>query len=119
MSERGTAGTTWRLAFKGHPSEAREVRAWTAYRTLNPDAVAVANELFIAILGTEPDVIDVELSTAGQRIRITATGPEPLSLRHSYGPGWRIVAGLSRQTGVTTDERGLWALIAPDSEVTP
>lgn len=116
MSERGT---TWRLTFKGHPSEAREVRAWTAFRTTNPDAVTIANELFIAVLGAAPELIDVELSTAGNRIRITATGPEPLSLRHTHGPGWRIVAGLSRSTGVTTDECGLWALIAPDNEVTP
>lgn len=117
MSERGT---TWRLAFKGHPSEAREVRTWTAYRTTNPDAIAIANELFIAVLASGPELIDIELSTAGTRTRITATGTEPLPLRHSHGPGWRIVAGLSRITGVTPDERGLWALLAPDdTEVNP
>lgn len=116
MSERGT---TWRLAFKGHPSEAREVRNWTAFRTSHPDAVTVANELFIAVLASGTPLVEVELSTAGNRIRITATGPEPLPLRHSHGPGRLLIAGLSRSTGVTSDQRGLWALIAPDSEVTP
>jgi hypothetical protein len=110
-------GTTWRLAFKSHPSEAREVRTWTAFRTANDDAVAIANELFIAILASGSDPVEVEISTAGNRIRITATGTEPLSLRHSHGPGWPLVHALSRQTGVTDDERGLWALIG--AEATP
>ncbi len=117
MSE---TGTTWRLTFKGHPSEAREVRTWTAFRTSNWDAVAVANELFVAILATGPELVDLELSTAGNRVRITATGAEPLPLRHSHGPGWPLVNGLSRCTGVTADACGLWALLAPDDiEVNP
>jgi len=95
--------------FKGHPVEAAEVRAWTATRATHPDAPAVANELFVAILGTGADAVEVTLSTAGDRLRVAATGPEPLPLRHSHGPGWRIVAGLSRTNGVTVDERGLWA----------
>jgi hypothetical protein len=115
MSE---TGTTWRLAFKGHPSEAREVRQWTAFRSIHPDAPAVANELFVAVLASGPATVDVELSTAGDRLRITATGPDPLPLRHSHGPGWPILAALSRSTGVTSDERGLWALLAPDDEGT-
>lgn len=106
MSE---TGRTYRLTFKGHPSEAAEVRAWTSKRTPHPDAPAVANELFVAILGAGADTIEVTLSTAGDRLRITATGPTALPARHSHGPGWRLISGLARATGVTTDETGLWA----------
>lgn len=106
MSE---SGRTYRLAFKGHPVEASEVRTWTSRRTSHPDAPAVANELFVAILGSGADAIEMAISTAGDRTRITATGPAPLALRHSHGPGWRLVAGLALTTGVTTDTRGLWA----------
>jgi hypothetical protein len=106
MSE---TGRTYRLTFKGHPSEAAEVRAWTSKRSTHPDAPQVANELFVAILGSGADAIEMELSTAGDRLRITADGPQRLPLRHSHGPGWRIVAELSRTSGVTTDEHGLWA----------
>jgi hypothetical protein len=106
MSE---TGSTWRRPFKGHAIEAAEVRAWTKTRTDHPDAVAVAHELFVAVLGTSPDVIEMSISTADTRIRITATGTDPIPLRHSHGPGWRIVAGLARTTGITTDELGLWA----------
>lgn len=106
MSE---TGRTYGRPFKGHPSEAAEVRAWTRTRSPHPDAPTVANELFVAVLGAGPDIVEVTLSTAGARLRITAAGPEPLPVRHSHGPGWRIVSGLSRTNGVTTDERGLWA----------
>lgn len=102
-------GSTWRRPFKGNAVEASEVRTWTKLRTDHPDAPTVANELFVAVLSSGADIIEVTLSTADTRIRITATGPAPLALRHSHGPGWRIVAGLSRSTGVTTDELGLWA----------
>jgi hypothetical protein len=111
MSE---AGRTWRRPFKGHPSEAAAVRAWTTKRATHDDAAQVANELFVAVLDSGADIIDVTLSTAGSRLRITATGTEVLSVRHSHGPGWVIVAGLSRTTGVTDDEHGLWAQL--DSE---
>jgi hypothetical protein len=106
MSE---TGTTYRRPFKGLAIEAAEVRAWTRRRSNHPDAPTVAHELFVAILNSGAEVIDMQLSTAGSRLRITATGPASLPLRHSHGPGWGIVHGLSRQTGVTADERGLWA----------
>ena len=111
MSE---TGRTYRRSFKGHPSQAAEVRTWTAARATHPEAPAVANELFIAVLATGTDVIEMTLSTADTRLRITATGHNPLPLRHSHGPGWRIIAGLSRTTGVTTDEHGLWAQMEDD-----
>lgn len=99
----------WKRQFKAHPIEASRVRAWTADLDALPDAPQVANELFVGVLGAGPDIVEMTLSAAGNRLRITATGDAPLSLRHSHGPGWRIVAGLSRSTGVTTDELGLWA----------
>jgi hypothetical protein len=106
MSE---TGSTWQRAFKAHPSEARALRAWTAKRTPHPDAPLVADELFVAILSAGADVVDMKLSTAGDRLQLSATGPDLLSVRHSHGPGWRIVEGVSRITGVTTDGQGLWA----------
>lgn len=106
MSE---TGSTWRRPFKGHAIEAAEVRAWTKTRTPHPDAPQVVHELFVAVLSSDADVIEITLSTAGTRLRITATGTQPLALRHSHGPGWRIVHGLARTSGTTTDECGLWA----------
>ncbi|QJT04335.1 hypothetical protein G9272_31960 [Streptomyces asoensis] len=103
------SGHTWRLNFKGHAADASAVRAWVRERVHHPDAPPVAHELFVALLGSGADIITLELSTAGPRLRITASGPAPLPARHSHGPGWRIIAGLSQQTGLTTDECGLWA----------
>lgn len=106
-------GTTYGRRFRGLPVEAAEVRAWVAKRATHPDAPAVAHELFLAVLASGADVVEVTVSTADVRLRITATGPAPLPDRHSHGPGWRIVAGLSRKTGVTTDECGMWAQMEP------
>lgn len=108
-------GVTYGRPFKGHAAEAAEVRAWTRSRVPHPDAPRIAHELFVAILGSGADTIDITLSTAGRRLRITATGPHPLPLRHSHGPGWPIVAALCSTTGITTDECGLWA----QTETTP
>jgi hypothetical protein len=112
MSE---TGATYRRPFKGLAIEAAEVRAWTRLRlrTHHPDAPQIANELFVAILASGADMVEMTLSTAGNRLRITATGPAPLPLRHSHGPGWRIVHGLSRTSGTTEDDCGLWALTGP------
>lgn len=110
-------GTSWRRAFKGTPIEASEVRAWTRSRAPHPDAPQVANELFVALLGSGADHIEMTISTAGPRTRIAAAGADPLPLRHSHGPGWRIVAGLAHITGVTPDDLGLWAQM-PETERT-
>lgn len=111
MSE---TGSTYRRPFKGLAIEAAEVRAWTRLRADHPEAPTVAHELFVAVLASGADTIEMQLSTADTRLRITATGQDPLPVRHSHGPGWRIVAGLSRATGLTTDERGLWAQMEMD-----
>lgn len=102
-------GGTYGRPFKGLPIEAAEVRTWARLHTRHPDAPTVANELFLAVLASGADTVDVRVSTTGPRLKITAVGPHTLSLRHSHGPGWRIIAGLSNATGVTTDECGLWA----------
>lgn len=106
MSE---TGSTWQKAFKAHPSEASAVRAWTTKHTPHPDAPLVANELFTAVLACGGDIIEMKLSTAGDRLQVSAAGSEPLPVRHSHGPGWTLVAGLSRINGVTPDGCGLWA----------
>jgi len=108
MSE---SGQTWQRAFKALPVEAAGVRAWTDTRTPHPDAPQIANELFVALLHSGADIIEMTLSTAGDRTRITASGHLPLRTRHSHGPGRRIVTGLAQSTGLTVDECGLWAQI--------
>lgn len=113
MSE---TGTTYSRPFKGLAVEASEVRAWTRRRAQHPDAPTVAHELFVAILASGADTIEITLSTAGTRLRITAIGPDPLPVRHSHGPGWLIVHGLSRTSGTTENDHGLWALMGPTDE---
>ncbi|MFF3928548.1 hypothetical protein [Streptomyces hirsutus] len=105
------SGHTWRKSFKGEPIEAAHVRLWTAGRVKHPDAPLIANELYIAVLGSGAPVIDMTLSTAGPRIRITAEGPDPLPLLQSHGAGWAIVSGLATHTGLATNQRGLWAQV--------
>jgi hypothetical protein len=103
------SGHTWQKAFKVEPIEASHVRLWTAGRVKHPDAPCIANELYIAVLGSGAPFVEMTLSTAGPRIRITAEGADPLPLIHSHGPGWQIITGLATRAGLTTDERGLWA----------
>lgn len=103
------SGHTWQKAFKGEPIEAAHVRLWTAGRVHHPDAPLLAHELYVAVLKSGAPVIEMTLSTAGTRIRITAEGPEPLPLIYSHGPGWNLINGLSHLCGLTTDECGLWA----------
>jgi hypothetical protein len=99
--------------FKGHPSEAAAVRAWARQHTPHPDAPLIAHELYIALLGAGTDPIEMRVAVIEDRLRITATGTgaatDPLPVRHSHGPGWRIIHGLTHTNGVTIDERGLWA----------
>lgn len=105
------SGHTWQKAFKAEPIEAAHVRLWTRGRVKHPDAPALAHELYIAVLGSGAPAVEMTLSTAGSRIRITAMGPAPLPLINSHGAGWHIVTGLASSAGLTADEHGLWALI--------
>ncbi|WP_393075373.1 hypothetical protein [Streptomyces sp. LN704] len=106
MSE---TGQTWQRAFKALPAEANGVRAWIGTRTPHPDAPAIANELFVALLRSGTTTVEMAISTAGDRTRITASGHQPLRTQHSHGPGRRIITGLAQSTGLTVDECGLWA----------
>ncbi|WP_020118797.1 hypothetical protein [Streptomyces canus] len=103
------SGHTWRKPFKGEPIEAAHVRLWTAGRVKHPDAPLIAHELYVAVLKAGAPVIEMTLSTAGNRIRITAEGADPLPVSYSHGPGWTLINGLAHLTGITTDECGLWA----------
>ena len=103
------SGHTWQKAFKGHPIEAPHVRLWTAGRVKHPEAPLIANELFVAILCAGAPVIEMTLSTAGTRVRVTARGSDPLPVLYRHGPGSLIVSGFSHLSGITTDECGLWA----------
>ncbi|MFF3346066.1 hypothetical protein [Streptomyces sp. NPDC002779] len=105
------SGHTWQKAFKGEPIEAAHVRIWTRGRVTHPDAPLVADELFVAVLGSGAPAVEMTLSTAGDRIRITAQGHDPLPLIHSHGPGWSILTGLCQRAGLTADETGLWGLL--------
>ncbi len=103
------SGHTWRQAFKGLPEEARHVRTWTASRVPHEDAPLVADELFAAVLGTRPDIVEMTISTAGTRARIIASGLTPLPILQVHGPGAIVIRGLSHSHGITTDCCGLWA----------
>ncbi|MFI2757852.1 hypothetical protein ACH5A3_03080 [Streptomyces echinatus] len=87
-------------------------------RLEHPDAPQVANELFISVLASGSPAIDMTLSTAGQRARITAAGSVELKLHHSHGPGFHIVSGLSSLSGLNTDGQGLWAQLNSKTERT-
>ncbi|MGW0136222.1 hypothetical protein [Streptomyces sp. NPDC003299] len=109
-------GRSWRREFQAHPAEALLVRQWVGSRLEHPDAPQVANELFISVLASGSPVIDMTLSTAGQRARITAAGLVELKLHHSHGPGFLIVSGLSTLSGLNTDGQGLWAQLTLKDE---
>lgn len=116
-----SVGHTWQLSFLGQPQQARHVRAWVRLRiaehaadehfTPDPESVAdialLADELFVAVLATQPGKIDMKLSTSGDRARIYATGPAPLPLRSRVGVG--IVQGLATVRGSENDDRTIWA----------
>ncbi|UOB11876.1 hypothetical protein MQE23_23670 [Streptomyces sp. HP-A2021] len=91
--------------------EARHVHLWVAGRVRHLDAPTIAHELYVAILSSGAPAVEMTLSTAGPRIRITALGPEQLPLLYSHGPGWQIITGLANISGLTTDECGLWAQV--------
>lgn len=116
MSE---SGHTWRLAFKGHPAEAARVRQWTRGHLAHGDAPVVANELFIAVLGSSPalhpNAIEITISTAGRRARISAHSAHPLPTLRAHGAGALIIDRLSQSSGVTPGGYGLWAQLQPES----
>lgn len=108
------SGHTWRRAFKASPAEARALRRWAAGRANHPHAATVANELFVALLATRPDVIEMTVSTAGRRIRLTATAPAHPVLRLTRGRAKALVTALTLAHGISDDRCALWAeLVQP------
>lgn len=87
------SGHAWQRAFKGEPLEAAHVRLWTAGRVHHADAPLLAHELYVAVLSSGTPVIEMTLSTAGSRVRITALGQDPLPVLSAHGPAWRCGGG--------------------------
>lgn len=110
----GETGQSWQRRFEALPEQAAAARRWTRARVELHDAEQIVGELFIALLGTVPDAITLTLSTAGTRVRITATGPVELPVSRTHGPGRHIVRALSRVSGITPDGRGLWAQLTTE-----
>ncbi|MGC0427598.1 hypothetical protein RKD32_003953 [Streptomyces sp. SAI-195] len=108
-------GQSWQRTFKGLPDQARAARKWARARVEHVDVEQVLAELFAAVLGSGPDLITVTVSTAGDRVRLTAVGPEDLPARLTHGPGHRIIAALSVRSGVTADGCGLWAQLTTET----
>jgi hypothetical protein len=104
-----TTGTSWQQAFRAEPEQAHAARVWAAAHAVHPDARQVAQELFLAVLAAHPSLVQMTVSTAGPRRRITASGTWPLAMRSLRGPGQSIIRGLSTAYGLTVDECGLWA----------
>ncbi|MFD8072139.1 hypothetical protein ACFV3E_05750 [Streptomyces sp. NPDC059718] len=109
-------GHTWRIEFAAQPTEAPMVREWVSLRLDHPDAAQVANELFVSVLSTGSPRVEMTLSTAGRRSRITAAGSIEMSLRHSHGPGFAIVSALSTLYGLNTDGLGVWAQLTSEDQ---
>ncbi|WP_053913647.1 hypothetical protein [Streptomyces sp. TP-A0875] len=109
------SGQSWQRTFKGLPDQAGSARRWVRGCVDHVDAEQVVGELFGAVLGAGPDLITVTVSTAGDRIRLTAVGSEDLPARHTHGPGRRIIDALSDRCGVTTDGCGLWSQLTTEA----
>jgi hypothetical protein len=121
-------GHTWRALFPGRPDQARPVRRWVRSRLAEhaddtgltitaqhaDDTELLASELFTAASAARPHAVQMTISTAGPRLRLTATAPEPLPSRARTRVAWRIVLGIAGagHAGVDHDERTLWAQIS-------
>lgn len=112
MSE---AGQSWRRAFAPVPASAPLLRRWARGYVTHPDAPLVADELFVGVLAANPVVVEVTLSTADVRVRITARGAARPLQRHADDTSRRIVAALSIRTGMTPDTCGLWAELSRET----
>ncbi|WNI16894.1 hypothetical protein [Actinacidiphila sp. ITFR-21] len=102
-------GQSWQRAFPPEAAQAAEARAWVSTHTGHTDAPQITAELFIAVLAVHPSKVQMTVSTAGIRLRITASGDRMLSLQALYGPGRVIITELSTAQGTAVDGRGLWA----------
>lgn len=107
-------GQSWQRRFAAQADQAGEVRAWVGKRLLHEDAQVLANELFIAVMAARTGSVQMTISTADTRARITATGDDPLPIASAHGPGLSILRGLATVHGMTPDERGLWAEVTQE-----
>ncbi|MGW4030732.1 hypothetical protein ACWEFL_15665 [Streptomyces sp. NPDC004838] len=98
----------------------RRVREWTRSHLAHEDAPLIATELFTAILGSgpdrHPDIVEMTISTAGPRVRISATGYHPLPVLQTHGPGALIIRGLSQASGTSDDLHSLWAQLTMEAQ---
>lgn len=104
-----TVGQSWQQAFPAEALHARDARAWVATHTEHGDARRIAGELVVAVLASRPGRLQMTVSTAGPRVRITAAGDRPLPTHALQGPGRQIIGALASVHGVTPDDCGLWA----------
>lgn len=102
-------GQSWQRAFPAEAEQAHAARAWVTTHTSHEDAPLIAGELFIAVLTVLPATVQMTISTAGPRSRITAAGDTPLPLRSLHGPGRSIIVGLAGHIGASPDDCGVWA----------
>jgi len=104
-----TDGQSWQRAFPAEASQAHAARAWVSIRTGHEDAAQITGELFLAVLAVHPSKVQVTVSTAGTRSRITASGDRPLPPRSLHGIGRTVIRGLAVRHGTAVDDCGLWA----------
>jgi hypothetical protein len=79
------------------------------------DAGQVAGELFVAVLACRPTTVQMTVSTAGPRERITAAGDRPVRLHVIHGPGGAIITALAPIHGISPDDHGFWADLPRES----
>jgi hypothetical protein len=112
------AGHSWQKTFDATTEAARHARTWVASRLNHPDAEQLAAELFVSVLISRPAAIQMTVSTAGIRTRITASGGKPLPMLSVHGPASEVIRGLALLTGSTPDDCGLWVEISHDPNAT-
>jgi len=107
MSE---TGHSWRRTFEATPTSAPVLRAWTRSRITHPQADFVIDELFVAVLTAEPAAVEVSLSTADGRARITVCGAgTQRPLQQADDARHRVAVEPAVRHGTKPDARGLWA----------
>lgn len=104
-----TVGQSWQRAFPAEAAQARDARAWVTKHSAHEFTRQLAGELFLAVLQSRPARMQMTVSTAGPRVRITSASDHPLPMHALHGPGRRIIQALATLHGVTPDDCGLWA----------
>ena len=108
MSE---TGSSWQQELPATAEHAAVARRWVAQHVAHPAAALIAAELHRAVLTTRPAVILMTVSTAGRRVRITAYGPQPITVAALSDLGAQILSALADHHGTSPDGCGLYAEI--------